>query len=153
MRRIGFGPHGMVGFGTSSSQDDKSSAEFEELAMPLFDSLYNFARWLVHKQNDAEDLVQETYLKALHSFASFQRGTTFRAWMFRILKNTFLSSCSKLERRITVAMDAEEVGVMVTPFDLKTALLAKHAKQAAPRIPGSRTARGPRVANRRLQTW
>ena len=56
--------------------------------MPLFDSLYNFARWLVHNQNDAEDLVQETYLKALRSFASFQPGTNFRAWIFRILKNT-----------------------------------------------------------------
>src|SRR6266571_2671640 len=108
MRRIGFGPQGMVGFGTSSSQEDKSLAGFEELAMPLFDSLYNFARWLVHNQNDAEDLVQETYLKALRSFASFQPGTNFRAWMFKILKNTFLSSCSKLERRMTVAMDSEE---------------------------------------------
>jgi RNA polymerase sigma factor (sigma-70 family) len=64
----------------------------------------------VHNQNDAEDLVQETYLKALRSFASFQPGTNFRAWMFRILKNTFLSSCSKLERRMTVAMDPEEDG-------------------------------------------
>jgi len=97
-----------IGFGTSSSQDDKSSPEFEELAMPLFDSLYNFARWRVHDQNDAEDLVQEAYLKALRSFASFQRGTNFRAWMFRILKNTFLSSCSKMERRMTVAMDSRE---------------------------------------------
>jgi len=108
MTRIGFGPQGMVGFGTSSSQEDKSLAGFEELAMPLFDSLYNFARWFVHNQNDAEDLVQDTYLKALRSFASFQPGTNFRAWMFRILKNTFLSSCSKLERRMTVAMDSEE---------------------------------------------
>jgi len=108
MRRIGLGPQGMVGFGTSSPQDGKSSAEFEELAMPLFDSLYNFAHWLVHNRNDAEDLVQQTYLKALRSFASFQHGTNFRAWMFRILKNTFLSSCSKLERRMTVAMDSEE---------------------------------------------
>ena len=108
MRRIGFGPQGMVGFWTSSSKEDKSLAGVEELAMPLFDSLYNFARWLVHNQNDAEDLVQETYLKALRSFASFQPGTNFRAWMFRILKNTFLSSCSKLERRMTVAMDSEE---------------------------------------------
>src|SRR5256885_14555575 len=108
MTGIGFGPQGMVRFGTASSQDDKSLAGFEELAMPLFDSLYNFARWLVHNQNDAEDLVQETYLKALRSFASFQPGTNFRAWMFRILKNTFLSSCSKLERRMTVAMDSEE---------------------------------------------
>jgi RNA polymerase sigma factor (sigma-70 family) len=108
MRRIGFGLHGMVGFGTSSSHDDKSLPGFEELAMPLFDSLYNFARWLVHNQNDAEDLVQEAYLKALRSFASFQHGTNFRAWMFKILKNTFLSSCSKVERRMTVAMDSEE---------------------------------------------
>jgi RNA polymerase sigma-70 factor, ECF subfamily len=85
-------------------------ARFEELAMPLFDSLYNFARWLVHNSNDAEDLVQETYLKALRSFASFQLGTNFRAWMFKILKNTFLSSCSTLEQRMTVAMDSEEDG-------------------------------------------
>src|SRR5580700_5238286 len=108
MRRIGLGLQGMVRFGTSSSQNDKSSAEFEALAMPLFDSLYNFARWLVHNQNDAEDLVQETYLKALRGFGSFQRGTNFRAWMFQILRNTFLSSCAKLERRMTVAMDSEE---------------------------------------------
>jgi RNA polymerase sigma factor (sigma-70 family) len=98
----------MVRFGTLSSQDDQPLAGFEELAMPLFDSLYNFARWLVHNSNDAEDLVQETYLKALRSFASFQRGTNFRAWIFQTLRNTFLSSCSKLERRVTVAMDSEE---------------------------------------------
>jgi RNA polymerase sigma-70 factor, ECF subfamily len=83
-------------------------AGFEELAMPLFDSLYNFARWLAQNQNDAEDLVQETYLKALRSFASFEPGTNFRAWIFQILKNTFLGSCSKLERRMTLAMDSEE---------------------------------------------
>jgi RNA polymerase sigma-70 factor (ECF subfamily) len=76
--------------------------------MPLFDSLYNFARWLAQNQNDAEDLVQETYLKALRSFASFEPGTNFRAWIFQILKNTFLGSCSKLERRMTLAMDSEE---------------------------------------------
>jgi len=78
--------------------------------MPLFDSLYNFARWIAHDPNDAEDLVQETYLKALRSFTSFQPGTNFRAWMFRILRNTFLSSCSTLERRMTVALDSEDDG-------------------------------------------
>jgi RNA polymerase sigma-70 factor (ECF subfamily) len=110
MMGIGFDPQGMIPFGTSSSQDDKSLASFEELAMPLFDSLYKFARWLVHNRNDAEDLVQAAYLKALRSFRSFQPGTNFRAWIFRILKNTFLSSCSKLEQRMTVAMDSEEDG-------------------------------------------
>jgi RNA polymerase sigma factor (sigma-70 family) len=58
--------------------------------------------------NDAEDIVQETYLKALRSFASFQPGTNFRAWMFQILRNTFLSSRSTLDRRMTVAVDSEE---------------------------------------------
>ena len=106
--RIGFGPQGMVRIGTSSSQDDKLLAGFEELAMPLFDSLYNFARWLVHNSNDAEDLVQETYLKALRSFASFRRGTNFRAWIFQILRNTFLSSRTKFERRMTEALDSDE---------------------------------------------
>jgi RNA polymerase sigma factor (sigma-70 family) len=108
MRGLGFSPRGMVRFGPSSSQEDRSLAGFEELALPLFDSLYNFARWLAQNQNDAEDLVQETYLKALRSYASFEPGTNFRAWIFQILKNTFLGSCSKLERRMTLAVDSEE---------------------------------------------
>jgi RNA polymerase sigma factor (sigma-70 family) len=98
----------MVQFGPSTSQEDRSLAVFEELVTPLFDPLYNFARWLVRNQNDAEDLVQETYLKAFRSFASFQPGTNFRAWIFRILKNTFLGSCSKLEERMTFPIDSEE---------------------------------------------
>ena len=105
MSQSGVGAQG-IRFGTS--QNDRPAAAFEELAVPLFDSLYNFARWLVHNSSDAEDLVQETYLKALRSFASFQPGTNFRAWMFRILRNAFLSSCSTLDRRMTVAMDSEE---------------------------------------------
>src|ERR1700675_4310427 len=110
MMRIGFGQHGMVRFGTSSSQDAESLPGFEELAMPLFDSPYNFARWLAHNQNDAEDLVQEAYLKALRSFASFQPGTNFRAWIFQILRNSFLSSCSKLEQRMTIDPCCDEDG-------------------------------------------
>src|SRR5216684_7652863 len=108
MRRFGRGSQVMVRSGPSSGRDAQPLAGFEVLAMPLLDSLYNFSRWLAQNSNDAEDLVQETYLKALRSFASFQPGTNFRAWMFKILKNTFLSSCSKLERRMTVAMDSEE---------------------------------------------
>src|SRR6266852_9995137 len=108
MTSIGLGSREI--FGAASSHDDPRLAGFEELAMPLFDSLYNFARWLVHGSNDAEDLVQETYLKGLRSFASFQPGTNFRAWIFRILRNAFLSSRSKLERRMTVAMDSEGNG-------------------------------------------
>jgi RNA polymerase sigma-70 factor, ECF subfamily len=108
MNNMGPGLQEMVRFATSSLTDDEPSAGFEELAMPLFDPLYNFARWLVPDQSDAQDLVQETYLKALRGFKSFHPGTNFRAWIFRILKNTFLSSRSKLDRRMTVGMDSEE---------------------------------------------
>jgi RNA polymerase sigma-70 factor (ECF subfamily) len=106
MKSIGRESQVMVRLGVP--RDEEPSAGFEELAMPLFDSLYNFARWLAQNSHDAEDLVQETYLKALRSFASFRYGTNFRAWMFQILRNTFLSSRTRLDRRMTVAMDSEE---------------------------------------------
>ena len=125
----------IVGFGTSFSQHDQPSSGFEELAMPLFGSLYNFARWLAHNSDDAEDLVQETYVKALRSFASFRPGTNFRAWMFQILRNTFLSSCSKVERRLTVAMDSEENGpeVAVDTETPETILMNRSCSQVLQR--------------------
>jgi RNA polymerase sigma-70 factor (ECF subfamily) len=100
----------IVGFGSSSSRDDQPLVGFEELAMPLFDSLYNFARWIARDSDDAEDLVQETYLKALRGFASFQPGTNFRAWIFQVLRNTFLSSRTNYERRMTEELDSDEDG-------------------------------------------
>jgi RNA polymerase sigma-70 factor (ECF subfamily) len=100
----------IVGFGSSSSHDDQPLVGFEELAMPLFDSLYNFARWIARDSDDAEDLVQETYLKALRGFASFQPGTNFRAWIFQVLRNTFLSSRTNYERRMTEELDSDEDG-------------------------------------------
>jgi RNA polymerase sigma-70 factor, ECF subfamily len=110
MKSIGSGVKEMIGLDASPSGTEQPLAGFEELVMPVFDSLYNFARWLARNSNDAEDLVQETCLKALRSFHSFQAGTNFRAWIFQILRNTFLSSSSKLDRRMTVAMDSEEDG-------------------------------------------
>jgi RNA polymerase sigma-70 factor, ECF subfamily len=83
---------------------------FEELAMPLFDQLYNFAHWLTQNREEAEDLVQETYAKALKGFSSFQLGTNFRAWMYRILRNTFLTSRTGLKVTMTVPLDSEEDG-------------------------------------------
>lgn len=74
--------------------------------MPLFDRLYNFAHWLTQDRTEAEDLVQETYAKALKGFPSYQQGTNFRAWIYRILRNTFLTSRSGL--KITVPLDAED---------------------------------------------
>ena len=78
--------------------------------MPLFDQLYNFAHWLTQNREEAEDLVQETYAKALKGFSSFQLGTNFRAWMYRILRNTFLTSRTGLRAGATVPLDSEEDG-------------------------------------------
>jgi RNA polymerase sigma-70 factor (ECF subfamily) len=90
------------------SEENPSIGSFEELAMPLFDSLYNFARWLTHDREEAEDLVQETFGKALKGFPSFQQGTNFRAWIFRILRNAFLTSRTGLKSGLTVSLDSEE---------------------------------------------
>ena len=76
--------------------------------MPLFDSLYNFAHWLTQNREEAEDLVQETYTKALKGFGSFQPGTNFRAWIFRILRNTFLTSRTGLAATRTVPLETED---------------------------------------------
>jgi RNA polymerase sigma-70 factor, ECF subfamily len=85
-----------------------SSVSFEELAVPLFDQLYNFAHWLTRDRMEAEDLVQETYAKALRGFSSFQLGTNFRAWIYRILRNTFLTSRTGLKATMTVPLEPEE---------------------------------------------
>ncbi|MGA9798925.1 MAG: sigma-70 family RNA polymerase sigma factor [Terriglobales bacterium] len=80
---------------------------FEELAMPLFAKLYNFAHWLTQDRAAAEDLVQETYMKALRGFSSFQQGTNFRAWMYKILRNTFLTTQTGLKAWGSVSLDSD----------------------------------------------
>jgi RNA polymerase sigma-70 factor, ECF subfamily len=85
-------------------------AFFEQLAMPLFDQLYNHACWLTGDRGDAEDLVQETYAKALKGFVSFAEGTNLRAWMFRILRNAFLNSRSGLAAQKTDFLEDRETG-------------------------------------------
>jgi RNA polymerase sigma-70 factor, ECF subfamily len=87
--------------------DSPTTPGFEELALPLLPSLYNLARWLTANPAEAEDLVQETFLKALRGFDGFEPGTNFRAWIFRILRNTFLTSKTGLAAKRTVSLDEE----------------------------------------------
>jgi RNA polymerase sigma factor (sigma-70 family) len=83
----------------------KRSADFEQLALPLFASLYNHAFWLTRNQAEAEDLVQETFSKALRAFDSFEPGTNFKAWIFRILRNSFLTTRSGITASRTVFLE------------------------------------------------
>jgi RNA polymerase sigma factor (sigma-70 family) len=78
---------------------------FEQLALPLFASLYNLAFWLTRNPAEAEDLVQETFSKALRAFDSFERGTNFKAWIFRILRNTFLTSRTGIAASRTIFLE------------------------------------------------
>ncbi len=67
--------------------------------MPYVDALYNFAYRLVFDEDDANDLVQDTYLKAFRFFDSYQPGTNAKAWMFRILKNSFINDFRKKSKQ------------------------------------------------------
>lgn len=74
------------------------AARFEEQAMPYLDQLYGAALRMTRNPADAEDLVQETYLKGFAAFDSFTQGTNLRAWLFRILTNTFINAYRKRQR-------------------------------------------------------
>ena len=69
--------------------------DFEQAAMPYVDSLYNTAYRMTRNSEDAEDLVQETYLKAYKYYDKFEEGTNFKAWLFKIMKNTFINNYRK----------------------------------------------------------
>jgi RNA polymerase sigma-70 factor, ECF subfamily len=74
-------------------------AQFADLAMEYMASLYSAALRMTRNPSDAEDLVQETYLKAYRAFGSFQEGTNLKAWLYRILTNTFINSYRARRRR------------------------------------------------------
>lgn len=105
------------------------AASFEALAIPLFASLYNLAHWLTQDRAEAEDLLQETYLKALKGFGSFQPGTNFRAWIYRILRNTFLTSRSGLNANMTDPLDLEEDDLPAAAETPESVLLAQADRQ------------------------
>src|SRR5258708_6351422 len=73
--------------------------KFSEQAMPFMDALYTAALRLARNSADAEDLVQETYLKAYRAYDGFEEGTNLRAWLYRILTNTFINSYRSKKRR------------------------------------------------------
>jgi len=110
------------------------NGSFEQLALPHCARLYNFACWLTQDRTAAEDLVQETYMKALKGFSSFRQGTNFRAWIYRILRNTFLTSRAGLAAA-TTSLDAEDETVP-EPATLETpeSILVSRYEQDAVRV-------------------
>ena len=84
---------------TVEETPEERTARFERDAMPYLNQLYGAALRLTRNQQDAEDLVQETFAKAFASFHQFTPGTNLKAWLYRILNNAFISSYRKRQRR------------------------------------------------------
>jgi RNA polymerase sigma-70 factor (ECF subfamily) len=82
--------------------------EFEREALPHMDALYNFALRMTGDGDDANDLVQDTFLKAFRFFDKFEKGTNCKAWLFRIMKNTFINTYRKKTKEPD-KVDYEEV--------------------------------------------
>src|SRR5215210_2834397 len=74
-------------------------AQFAELAMPYMSALYSAALRMTRNPSDAEAVVQETYLRAYRGFGGFKEGTNIKAWLYKILTNTFINTYRAKKRR------------------------------------------------------
>lgn len=89
-------------------QQNQLYKDFEREAIPHMDALYNFAFKMTGDSDDANDLVQETYMRAFRFFDKFENGTNCKAWLFRIMKNTFINVYRK-ESKSPEKVDYEEI--------------------------------------------
>jgi RNA polymerase sigma-70 factor (ECF subfamily) len=93
---------------SSQSEIKKRHAEFINEAMPHMDLLYNYALRMTGNPDDANDLVQETYLKAYRFWDKYEKGTNIRAWLFRILRNSYINRYRK-ETKEPDTVDFDEI--------------------------------------------
>lgn len=82
-----------------TKQEIKKQDDFNEEIIPHLDALYNFALRLTSDPNEAEDLVQDTVVKAYRFFSSYEKGTNAKAWLFRILKNSYINNYRKKSKK------------------------------------------------------
>jgi RNA polymerase sigma-70 factor, ECF subfamily len=95
---LGFGIPAIASAVMAEETLEQRSARFEQTAMPFLDQLYSAALRMTRNPADAEDLVQETYVKAFAAFHQFEEGTNLKAWLYRILTNTFINTYRKKQR-------------------------------------------------------
>ena len=100
-------------------QKDEKQLTFEREALPHTDLLYNYALRMTNNPADAQDLVQETYLKAYRFWDKYELGTNIRAWLFRILKNSYINRYRK-ESKEPETVDFDDVQGYFTSVRLKS---------------------------------
>jgi RNA polymerase sigma-70 factor (ECF subfamily) len=122
-------PDGAGPDGTAVPQEresvDERAARFERDAMPLIDQLYGAALRMTRNPADAEDLVQETFLKAYSAFHTFRAGTNLKAWLYRILTNTYINGYRKRQRQ-PLAAPTDEI------TDWQIAQAGEHTSRGLP---------------------
>jgi RNA polymerase sigma factor (sigma-70 family) len=108
--------------------DEQNRARFESLLLPLMNDAYNLARWLMRNQEDAEDMVQESYLRAFRFFGSFHEGANCRAWFLRIVRNTCYTALGARDlKQQPVPLDSEEAEEIQDTAPLPPVNLSKKA--------------------------
>ncbi|MBM4170806.1 MAG: sigma-70 family RNA polymerase sigma factor [Ignavibacteria bacterium] len=83
----------------NNKEQNQFYTEFEKETLPHMNALYNYALKITGDVDDADDLVQETYLKAFRFFDKYERGTNSKAWLFRILKNSFINEYRRVKKQ------------------------------------------------------
>jgi RNA polymerase sigma-70 factor (ECF subfamily) len=107
----------------AAATDDRALRErFERDVLPLLPSLYGAALRMTRNPSDAEDLVQEAYLRAFRGFAGFQEGTNLKAWLYRILTNSFINTYRKKQREPQTVEGPDEVLDQIPDDEVKQAL-------------------------------
>ena len=92
--------------------DEQTRTRFETLLLPLMKDAYNLTRWLMKDQEDAEDMVQESYLRAYRFFGTFHEGTNCRAWFLRIVRNTCYNALGDhglKQKQVPLDAEADEI--------------------------------------------
>jgi RNA polymerase sigma-70 factor, ECF subfamily len=115
----------------ATETDAERTARFERDALPFLDQLYGAAMRMTRNPTDAEDLVQETFAKAYGSFHQFRPGTNLKAWLYRILTNTFINTYRKKQRQPQQSMSEDVEDWQIARAESHTSTGLKSAENEA----------------------
>jgi RNA polymerase sigma-70 factor (ECF subfamily) len=122
----------------TTAPDEDLAQRFTDQAMPLLDQLYAAALRMTRNPADAEDLVQETFLKAFAAYGSFTQGTNLRAWLYRILTNTYINGYRKKQRQPVISATDEITDWQLAAAESHTSTGLRSAEMdALDRLPDS----------------